>query len=154
MYDKAVISDHYFLSFAVFEYQFPTNNSFTQFAPLLSTADRQALFGPLAFEPAPEPGNPEAIRITNGWNAQQVVKVVIPQLIGVSGASKTGAVWFHKKAAAQLQALLALFLGIHARAPMASIQCRVSGVSGLAMSGAVILKKLVSGLAPAMAEAS
>lgn len=37
MYDKEVISDHYFLSFAVFEYQFPTNDNFTQFATLLST---------------------------------------------------------------------------------------------------------------------
>ena len=83
------------------------------FAPLLSTSDRQALFGPLAFEPAPEPDNPEAIRITNGWSNQQVVKVIIPQLIGVSGASKTGAVWFHKKAAAQLQALWAAWDAAH-----------------------------------------
>ena len=37
LYDSDVISDHYFLSFAVFEYKFPTNNDFTQFATLLST---------------------------------------------------------------------------------------------------------------------
>ena len=37
LYDIDVISDHYFLSFAVFEYKFPTNNNFTQFATLLST---------------------------------------------------------------------------------------------------------------------
>lgn len=37
MYDNEVIADHYFLSFAVFEYKFPVNNDFTQFATLLST---------------------------------------------------------------------------------------------------------------------
>ena len=77
------------------------------FAPLLSTAERQALFGPLAFEPAPTSDNPEAIRVTNGWDKEQVVKLTVPQLIGVTGASRTGTVWFHKKAAAQFQALWA-----------------------------------------------
>jgi AraC-like DNA-binding protein len=37
LYHEEVISDHYFLSFAVFEYKFPINNDFTQFATLLST---------------------------------------------------------------------------------------------------------------------
>jgi AraC-like DNA-binding protein len=37
LYNEEIISDHYFLSFAVFEYQFPTNDNFTQFATLLST---------------------------------------------------------------------------------------------------------------------
>lgn len=77
------------------------------FSPLMNTADRQAMFGPLEFVAAPVADNPEAIRITNGWDRQQVVKVMVPQVIGVPGASRTGAVWFHKKAAAQLQALWA-----------------------------------------------
>jgi AraC-like DNA-binding protein len=37
LYDDEVVSDHYFLSFAVFEYKFPTNDNFTRFVTLLST---------------------------------------------------------------------------------------------------------------------
>lgn len=37
LYDKEILSDHYYLSFAVFEYKFPTNDNLTQFATLLST---------------------------------------------------------------------------------------------------------------------
>jgi AraC-like DNA-binding protein len=37
LYDPEKISDHYFLSFAVFEYQFPVNDSFSSYGTLVST---------------------------------------------------------------------------------------------------------------------
>jgi AraC-like DNA-binding protein len=37
LYDEKEISEYYFLSFAVFEYQFPINSSITELATLLST---------------------------------------------------------------------------------------------------------------------
>ena len=37
LYDKEILSDHYYLSFAVFENKFPTNDNLTQFSTLLST---------------------------------------------------------------------------------------------------------------------
>jgi D-alanyl-D-alanine carboxypeptidase/Putative peptidoglycan binding domain len=76
----------------------------------LSVAQRQKLFGPLKFEPAPTPSNPEAIRITNDWEANNVVTVTVPQLVGklVFGVTPSkGRMQFHTLAAAQLQALWA-----------------------------------------------
>jgi len=75
------------------------------FPPLVSNADRQATFGPLQFVSAPVPDNPEAIKITNRWDVDNVVKVAIPQLKGITGASASGNLYFHRKAAAQLQAM-------------------------------------------------
>ncbi len=72
------------------------------FPPLVSTADRQRVFGAFRFQPAPVPGNPEAIRILDGWAEANIVRVTIPQLVGVEGAPRDGAVWFHKAASAQL----------------------------------------------------
>jgi hypothetical protein len=77
------------------------------FAPLTSTEERQRRFGPLRYEPAPRPDNPEAIRIVNGWEADNIVTVTIPQLAGVEGLHREGRVRFHRKAAAQLVALWA-----------------------------------------------
>lgn len=37
IYDPDIVCDYYFLSFAVFEYQFPVNNDFTDFASVIST---------------------------------------------------------------------------------------------------------------------
>ena len=65
------------------------------FAPL-DLAGRQAAFGKFPFVSAPVDGNPEAIRITSNWEADNIVTVTIPQLIGVSGAPATGRVRFHK----------------------------------------------------------
>jgi D-alanyl-D-alanine carboxypeptidase/Putative peptidoglycan binding domain len=75
------------------------------FAPLAGNAARQSMFGPLLFEPAPKPGNPEAIRITNGWEQANLVKVPLPQLAGIKGAPASAQIMFHKKGAAQLQRL-------------------------------------------------
>lgn len=70
-----------------------------------SLAQRHKLFGKFAYVPAPHKSNPEAIRITDGWQGKSITRVTIPQLIGVNGASKRGHVFFHKAAAPQLVAL-------------------------------------------------
>lgn len=75
------------------------------FEPLVGTAARQRTFGKFSFVPAPQPDNPESIRITDGWESENIVKVVIPQLAGIQGASSSGAVRFHQLAAKQLQGL-------------------------------------------------
>jgi hypothetical protein len=67
--------------------------------PAPSSAEREAMFGHIAWVPAPAPGNPEAIRITNGWAAENIVKVVVPQLVGVTGATQTGRISVHRLAA-------------------------------------------------------
>jgi len=69
-----------------------------------SVASQQALFGPLEAVSAPIEGNPEAIRIINGF-AQNIVRVPIPELAGISGAPGNGSIWWHQKATAQIQAL-------------------------------------------------
>ncbi|MBI5926822.1 MAG: M15 family metallopeptidase [Aquabacterium sp.] len=79
------------------------------FAPLTSTAGRQALFGPLAFVPAPTASNPEALKITNDWATKNLVTVKIPQLVKppIAGAPASSSMTFHKKGAEQLKALWA-----------------------------------------------
>jgi D-alanyl-D-alanine carboxypeptidase len=79
------------------------------FAPLTSNAERQALFGPLRFRPAPTASNPEAIAITNNWDRDNLVKVAIPELAGIKGAPASASVFVHKKAAAPLQAMWKAF---------------------------------------------
>jgi hypothetical protein len=74
------------------------------FEPLSNTAQRQALFGPLEFRPAPVPDNREALKITNGWDRTHLVKLTVPELVGIKGGGK-GTVYFHVKAQKQLLAL-------------------------------------------------
>lgn len=71
----------------------------------ISAAERASLFGTFLFEHAPAPGNPEAIRIRDDWALKNITKVLIPQLVGKSGAPSTGNVYFHAKGADQLKAL-------------------------------------------------
>ena len=73
----------------------------------ISSADRDRIFGHLAWEPAPVGGNPEAIRITNGFDRDNIVTVGIPQLIRVLGAPKSGRVAVHRLAAAPITAVFA-----------------------------------------------
>ena len=83
----------------------------------MSMQDRIRLFGSFAFVPAPrpardivlsdgkhyhDPGDPEAIRITDGWYAKNIVSVHIPQLKGLVGAPESCRVPFHKLAAQML----------------------------------------------------
>lgn len=73
-----------------------------KFPPLTSTAERQSVFGKFRFVPDPQPGNREQIRITDDWEAKNIVRVTIPQLIGVKGANRNGIVRFHRLAGDQL----------------------------------------------------
>jgi hypothetical protein len=65
----------------------------------LSTAERERLFGRYAYRVNPD----RTVTITDGWVAANIVDVPTPQLARLRVTS----VKFHKKAAAQLQALLA-----------------------------------------------
>jgi hypothetical protein len=76
-----------------------------RFTPLVGTAARQQAFGRFSFVPAPQADNAEAIRIIDGWESENIVRVDIPQLAGKKGAPSSGAVGFHRLAAKQLQAL-------------------------------------------------
>jgi hypothetical protein len=71
----------------------------------INDVKKQELFGPLEFIAAPTASNPEGLKITNDWEEKNLQRVIIPQLIGVKGASAVGAVSFHKKAADQFAAL-------------------------------------------------
>lgn len=73
----------------------------------LTFSERQKLLGVIEFVPAPVAGNPENIKITNGWAQANVIAVNVPQLVGVKGASAQGSVWVHRKVAPQLLALFA-----------------------------------------------
>jgi len=75
------------------------------FRPIVGDAARQELFGPLAFEPAPRPDNPEAIRITNDWADRNIVRVTVPQLTRFEFSGPNGEISFHRKAADQVVAL-------------------------------------------------
>jgi hypothetical protein len=73
------------------------------FKPLIGTAARQQAFGRFSFVSAPQPDNAEAIRITDDWEVENIVKVAIPQLAGKKGAPSSGTMRFHRLAATQLQ---------------------------------------------------
>lgn len=75
------------------------------FKALASTAARQKVFGAFAFKHKPLPNNKEHIVITDGWDTKNIVRVKIPQLIGVKGAQPDGSVFFHQLAASQLIAV-------------------------------------------------
>lgn len=74
------------------------------FSPL-NLAGREAAFGKYAYISAPVPGNPEAISIKSGWEAENIVTVTIPQLIGVSGAPANGHARLHRLVAPRVVAL-------------------------------------------------
>jgi peptidoglycan hydrolase-like protein with peptidoglycan-binding domain len=77
------------------------------FDPLVGNNVRAAVFGRFAFVSSPLPDNPENITITDGWDRNNIVRVLIPELIGVRGAPRSGNIQFHKLAATQLAALWA-----------------------------------------------
>jgi D-alanyl-D-alanine carboxypeptidase/Putative peptidoglycan binding domain len=79
--------------------KFPPRPSFN---PLVSTADRQRVFGAFEFVSAPVPSNPENIRILGNWEQQNIVRIQLPQLVGVQGAPHDGGTRFHKKVADQV----------------------------------------------------
>lgn len=75
----------------------------------ITSSQKERLFGKIEFEPSPTGSNPEAIRITNGWDKDNIVTVTIPQLRGVPvfGKPSSGRMRFNKKATEQLKAMWA-----------------------------------------------
>jgi len=71
----------------------------------LSTAEIEAMFGPLPWQPVP--GDDSAIHIDPAWTADHLVTVEIPQLRVVAGAPPDQRVTFHRDAAPSLVALFA-----------------------------------------------
>ena len=62
----------------------------------LSYADREKVFGKFVFVPNPTQYNPEGIKITDGWAANNIVTVTIPQLMSVPGVPAGGRVQINK----------------------------------------------------------
>lgn len=81
----------------------------------LSTSDREKYFGKIQFVHKPIEGNRENIQITNGWNKDNLTTIVLPQLIGVSGAPSNGKIFIHKKIAKQTVDMFAAWekAGLH-----------------------------------------
>lgn len=73
------------------------------FKPLVTAAQRQALFGAYEFTPDPSRDR-DGIRILGSWEQENIVTVQIPQLIGrnIRGAPANGAVRWHRLAVNQL----------------------------------------------------
>lgn len=71
------------------------------FAPLTG-AQRQQVWGHIECEPM---ADRSSIRITNGWAKQNVTSVHIPQLIGVNGAPRDGAILWHVRGVDALRSL-------------------------------------------------
>jgi hypothetical protein len=77
------------------------------FAPLITNSQREAVFGHYDYISAPEPGNPEAIRIFGTWQKDNILNVPIPQLRKALGANAPQTMQFHRLAASQLQGMWA-----------------------------------------------
>jgi hypothetical protein len=73
------------------------------------------MFSSYTFQPAPVPGNPEAIHITSGWIAENLVSVQVPQLAGVAGAPASGHIQLHRLVAPKVVELFARWeqAGLH-----------------------------------------
>jgi hypothetical protein len=76
-------------------------NTTAPFKPLVSTAERQRVFGKFDYKTNPD----GTIKILGNWANKNIVKVHIPQLEGVEGAPKNGVVYFHRLGAEQLKNL-------------------------------------------------
>ena len=77
------------------------------FSPLVTNRQREALFGRYEYVWAPQPGNPEAIRIIGRWERDNIIEVPIPQLRKALGDKAPTSIRFHRLAANQLQSLWA-----------------------------------------------
>jgi len=73
------------------------------FAPLLSNLQRGQLFGSFRYERIAADG--DDIRILGDWEARNIVGLTVPQLVGVTGAPKTGRIRVHRLVTGQCQAL-------------------------------------------------
>jgi hypothetical protein len=79
------------------------------FDPIVGNAARNILFGPLEFRPGPTNGDfgKETITITNNFESAKIVRVPVPEVVGISGAGTSGKMRFHTAGAAQLAGLWA-----------------------------------------------
>lgn len=73
--------------------------------PLVTNAQIAKVFGKFSFKPAPLPSNAEHIKITDDFVQKNIIRVPIPQLMGVPGAPPDGKIDFHRLAANQLTRL-------------------------------------------------
>lgn len=71
----------------------------------LSSAQRQTTFGVIKSVAAPTSRNREAIKITNGWQKNNLSAVVVPQLKTVDYAPKSGRIYMNTKAVEPVKAL-------------------------------------------------
>lgn len=100
------------LGFEVVASDLPADNTLSpawppkpDFSPLVSTADRQRIFGKFTYTHRPIPGNPENIDINPMWSRHNIVRIEVPQLVGIKGAPKNGRIYVHKLVADQIVAL-------------------------------------------------
>src|SRR5262245_4544700 len=73
------------------------------FAPLVSNAERAAVFGEFRFEPVGP--DTDDIRILGGWQKANIKTVAIPQLAGVKGAPGDGKIALHQLVIEQVRGL-------------------------------------------------
>ncbi|HKQ54197.1 MAG TPA: peptidoglycan-binding protein [Pyrinomonadaceae bacterium] len=96
------------LGFAVLDDPLDKSESGPNFPPppgnlkALSNSEVQKIFGKFSFKSSPLPKNPEHITITDNFVQKNIVKVPIPQLIGVTNVPHDGKIDFHRLAANQL----------------------------------------------------
>ena len=72
------------------------------FKPLLTDNEKRKLFGNFSFVHSPLPTDKEHIKVTDDWEKDNLIMVVIPQLKAINGSGK---VYFHKKGIPQLKQL-------------------------------------------------
>jgi hypothetical protein len=82
-----------------FDNEFPSKPTFSA---LVSTGDRQAVFGKFDFEIASLPDNREHVKILGNWIRDNIIVVNVPE---VKPIVSSGKIEFHRIAAAQLQGL-------------------------------------------------
>ena len=61
----------------------------------LNHTDREKLFGKFSYVSSPVVNNPEGITITGGWSNKNITSVLLPQLKGITGFSKSCNVSIH-----------------------------------------------------------
>ena len=72
------------------------------FGPLVTNAERQAVFGRYEFESAPLAHDADAVRVLGNWEEENIVWVNVPQLAGFKNTKRNGDIQFHRLAAQQL----------------------------------------------------
>lgn len=67
----------------------------------LSDAARTEMFGSFKYAAAPTETNPEAIRILDGWERDNILTVTVPQFSKIAGAPKSGSCRINKHCSKQ-----------------------------------------------------